>query len=110
HHTDFIFSVVGEELGFLGAILLLALFAIMIWRAFKIAITSRDSFGTMLAVGILVMFIFQIVVNVGMTMGIMPVTGITLPFMSYGGSSLVVSFFCVGLLLNIGMHRFTAGP
>ncbi|MBU4302371.1 MAG: rod shape-determining protein RodA, partial [Actinobacteria bacterium] len=110
HHTDFIFSVVGEELGFLGAILLLALFAIMIWRAFKIAITSRDSFGTMLAVGILVMFIFQIVVNVGMTMGIMPVTGITLPFMSYGGSSLVVSFFCVGLLLNIGMHRFTSGP
>lgn len=109
HHTDFIFSVVGEEFGFIGAILLLAIFAILIWRAFKIAITARDPFGTMVAVGIIVMFISQIIVNVGMTMGIMPVTGITLPFISYGGSSLIVNFLCVGLLLNIGMHRFTKG-
>ena len=76
HHTDFIFSVVGEELGFLGAVILLALFALLLWRAFKIALTARDPFGTMLAVGIVVMFFFQILVNVGMTMGIMPITGI----------------------------------
>ncbi|MBU1671725.1 MAG: rod shape-determining protein RodA [Actinobacteria bacterium] len=109
HHTDFIFSVVGEQLGFIGGTVLLALFALLLWRSFKIALTARDPFGTMLAVGILVMFLFQIVVNVGMTMGIMPVTGITLPFMSYGGSSLIVNFFCVGLLLNIGMRRFPQG-
>lgn len=109
HHTDFIFSVIGEELGFIGGIVLLALFAVLLWRAFKIAITARDAFGTMLAVGIVVMFFFQIVVNVGMTMGIMPITGIPLPFVSYGGSSLIVNFFCVGLLLNIGMRRFPQG-
>lgn len=109
HHTDFIFSVVGEELGFIGGIVLLVLFAVLLWRAFKIAMTARDAFGTMLAVGIVVMFFFQILVNVGMTMGIMPVTGITLPFLSYGGSSLIVNFFCVGLLLNIGMRRFAKG-
>jgi rod shape determining protein RodA len=109
HHTDFIFSVVGEELGFIGSIILLVLFAILLWRALKIAVGARDSFGTMLAVGILVMFLLQILVNIGMTMGIMPVTGITLPFMSYGGSSLIASFLCVGLLLNVGMHRFPKG-
>ena len=109
HHTDFIFSVVGEELGFIGGVVLLALFALLLWRAFKIAITARDPFGTMLAVGIVVMFFFQILVNIGMTMGIMPVTGIPLPFISYGGSSLMVNFFCVGLLLNIGMRRFPKG-
>ncbi len=109
HHTDFIFSVVGEELGFLGGAILLALFALLLWRAMKIAITARDPFGTMLAVGIVVMFFFQILVNVGMTMGIMPITGVPLPFLSYGGTSLVVNFFCIGLLLNIGMRRFPQG-
>jgi rod shape determining protein RodA len=109
HHTDFIFSVVGEELGFLGAVILLSLFAILLWRAFRIAVTARDAFGTMLAVGIVLMFFFQIVVNVGMTMGIMPITGVPLPFVSYGGSSLLVNFFCVGLLINIGMRRFPQG-
>lgn len=106
HHTDFIFSVVGEELGFIGAVILLSLFGLLIWRAFKIALTARDPFGTMVAVGIVVMLFYQIIVNAGMTMGIMPVTGITLPFMSYGGSSLIINFFCIGLLLNIGMRRF----
>ena len=106
HHTDFIFSVVGEELGFLGGILLLTLFALLLWRALRIAVSARDSFGAMVAVGIVVMFFFQIIVNVGMTMGIMPITGVPLPFMSYGGSSLIVNFFCIGLLLNIGMRRF----
>jgi rod shape determining protein RodA len=106
HHTDFIFSVVGEELGFIGAVILLALFGLLLWRGLKIAITARDPFGTMVAVGIVIMFLFQILVNAGMTMGIMPVTGITLPFMSYGGSSLIINFICVGLLINIGMRRF----
>lgn len=109
HHTDFIFSVVGEELGFIGGMLLLALFTILIWRGFKIAASAKDPFGTMLATGIVVMLFFQILLNVGMTMGIMPVTGITLPFMSFGGSSLVVNFLCIGLLLNIGMRRFPQG-
>jgi rod shape determining protein RodA len=109
HHTDFIFSVVGEELGFIGGIICLALFGILLWRAFKIALTARDPFGTMLAVGIVLMFFYQLVVNVGMTMGIMPVTGVPLPFISYGGSSLIINFFCVGLLLNIGKHRFPQG-
>lgn len=109
HHTDFIFSVVGEELGFVGSVMLLTLFGILLWRAFKIAMTARDSFGTMLAVGIVIMFFFQFMINVGMTMGIMPVTGVPLPFVSYGGSSLIVNLFCVGLLLNIGMRRFQKG-
>ncbi|HEY5530829.1 MAG TPA: rod shape-determining protein RodA [Candidatus Anoxymicrobiaceae bacterium] len=109
HHTDFIFSVTGEELGFIGGILVLALFAILLWRALKIALTARDSFGTIIAVGIVVMFFWQILVNIGMTMGIMPITGVPLPFLSYGGSSLLVNFFCVGLLLNIGMRRFPQG-
>ncbi|MBK5092624.1 MAG: rod shape-determining protein RodA [Actinobacteria bacterium] len=109
HHTDFIFSVVGEELGFIGGMILLALFTILIWRAFKIAASAKDPFGTMLATGIVVMFFFQILLNVGMTMGIMPVTGITLPFLSFGGSSLAINFLCIGLLLNIGMRRFPQG-
>jgi rod shape determining protein RodA len=109
HHTDFIFSVVGEELGFIGGMILLALFTLLIWRAFKIAATARDPFGTMVATGIVVMFFFQILLNVGMAMGIMPVTGITLPFLSFGGSSLALNFLCVGLLLNIGMRRFPQG-
>ncbi len=109
HHTDFIFSVIGEELGFIGSLIVLALFGILLWRAFKIALTARDSFGTMIAVGIVVMFFWQIVVNIGMTMGIMPITGVPLPFLSYGGSSLLINFFCVGLLLNIGIRRFPQG-
>lgn len=109
HHTDFIFSVVGEELGFIGGMILLALFTVLIWRAFKIAASAKDPFGTMLATGIVVMFFFQILLNVGMTMGIMPVTGITLPFMSFGGSSLAINFLCIGLLLSIGMRRFPQG-
>ncbi len=109
HHTDFIFSVVGEELGFIGGAILLGLFAVLLWRALKIAMTAREPFGMMVAVGIVVMLFFQILVNVGMAMGIMPITGVPLPFMSYGGTSLVVNFLCVGLLLNIGMRRFPQG-
>jgi rod shape determining protein RodA len=105
-HTDFVFTVVGEELGFVGAILLLALFAVLLWRGFRIALLSRDTFGTLLATGIVTMLAFQVVVNVGMTMGIMPVTGIPLPLVSYGGTSMLTNWAAVGLLLNVHMRRF----
>jgi rod shape determining protein RodA len=105
-HTDFVFTVVGEELGFVGAIGLLALFAILLWRGFRTALMSRDAFGTLLAMGIVAMLAFQVFVNVGMTMGIMPVTGIPLPLVSYGGTSMVVNWAAVGLLLNVHMRRF----
>jgi rod shape determining protein RodA len=105
-HTDFVFTVVGEELGFLGAILLLALFAVLLWRGFRTALMSRDSFGTYLVTGIVAMIAFQAFVNVGMTMGIMPVTGIPLPLVSYGGTSMITNFMAVGLLLNVHMRRF----
>jgi rod shape determining protein RodA len=105
-HTDFIFTAVGEQLGFIGSAGLLALFAFLIWRALRIAAMSRDMYGTLLATGIAALWAFQVFVNVGMTMGIMPITGIPLPFMSYGGSSLITNYVAVGLLLNIHMRRF----
>ena len=86
--TDFIFTAVGEELGFVGGALLLALFAIVLWRTWRIARLARDYYGTLVCAGVLAMFTFMIFENIGMTMGIMPVTGIPLPFMSYGGSAL----------------------
>lgn len=104
-HTDFIFSVVGEELGFLGAMLLLALYGVVIWRSIRIAAEARDGLGVLLAVGVVSMLTFHVVVNVGMTMGIMPVTGIPLPFVSYGGSSLLTNMVAVGILLNVSMRR-----
>jgi rod shape determining protein RodA len=105
-HTDFIFTAVGEQLGFVGASTLLGLFAVLIWRALRIAVMSRDLFGTLIGAGIATMWAFQLFVNVGMTMGIMPITGIPLPFISFGGSSLLTNFAAVGLLLNIHMRRF----
>jgi len=106
-HTDFIFTAVGEELGFVGAGLLLVLFGIVVWRSWRTAVLSNDFFGTLLCVGVVAMLAFQIFENVGMTMGIMPITGIPLPFMSYGGSSALVSFACVGLVANVSMRRFS---
>jgi rod shape determining protein RodA len=106
-HTDFIFTSVGEELGFLGAVVLLALFAIVMWRTWRTARLSRDFFGTLVCVGVLAMLAFQTFENIGMTVGIMPIAGIPLPFMSYGGSSLITSFACVGLVVNVSMRRFT---
>ena len=105
-HTDFIFTAVGEQLGFVGCATLLGLFGILIWRALRIAGMSRDLFGTLIATGIACVWVFQMFVNVGMTMGIMPITGITLPFTSDGGSSLITNFLAVGLVLNIHMRRF----
>ena len=106
-HTDFIFTSVGEELGFFGAVVLLALFAIVMWRTWRTARLSRDFFGTLVCVGVLSMLAFQTFENIGMTMGIMPIAGIPLPFMSYGGSSLITSFACIGLVANVSMRRFT---
>lgn len=105
NHTDFIFAVIGEELGFIGACLILMLYFILIYRGIKIAGLARDNFGTILASGIVSMLSFHVLVNVGMTAGIMPVTGIPLPFMSYGVSALTTNLFSVGLLLNIYMRR-----
>jgi rod shape determining protein RodA len=105
-HTDFIFTAVGEEFGFLGAAGLLALFAIVVWRTWRAALLARDFFGTLVCVGVLAMFAFAIFENVGMTMGIMPVTGIPLPLMSYGGSSTVTAFACIALVANVSMRRF----
>ena len=105
-HTDFIFTAVGEEFGFLGAASLLALFAIVVWRTWRAALLATDFFGTLVCVGVLALLVFQIFENMGMTMGIMPVTGIPLPFMSYGGSSTVTTFACVGLVTSVSLRRF----
>ena len=105
HHTDFIFSVVGEEFGFIGAVTLLFLFLIFILRAINIASKSGELFGMLVATGIVAMFTFHILVNIGMTSGIMPVTGIPLPLISYGGSTMWSNMLAVGLLLSINLRR-----
>ncbi len=104
-YADFIFSVVAEELGFFGAIILLLLFLALILKCISTARSSGNLFGSLMAVGIGSMWLFQVFVNVGMAMGMLPVTGIPLPFMSYGGSSMMVNMMCVGLLANIYAHR-----
>jgi rod shape determining protein RodA len=101
HHTDFIFAVVGERYGFVGAAFVLSLYALLVWRALRLLTLSKNLYGTLIAGGIAAMLTFQILVNVGMNMGIMPVTGITLPLMSYGGSSVLVTFMAIGLLQSI---------
>jgi rod shape determining protein RodA len=101
HHTDFIFSVVGEEFGFVGAALVLSLFALMIWRALRILTMSKNFYGALVAGGITAMLMFQVFVNVGMTIGIMPITGIPLPLVSYGGSSVITTLMAIGLLQSI---------
>lgn len=105
NHTDFVFAVAGEEFGFIGVCVILFLYGIIIWRGLTIALNAEDDFGTLLAVGITFMFTFHMFVNIGMTAGIMPVTGIPLPFLSYGVSSLTTNMFLVGLLLNIRLHK-----
>ena len=106
-HTDFIFTVVGEELGFLGGATLIGLYGLLVWRLWRTALLSSDFFGTLLAVGVLAIFAFQIFENIGMTMGIMPITGIPLPFMSYGGTAIITSFIAIGLVANVNMRRFS---
>jgi rod shape determining protein RodA len=105
--TDFIFTAVGEQVGLIGSALLLSLFAIVIWRTWRAAILSQDMVGTLICVGVLAMITFQVFENIGMTMGIMPVAGIPLPLMSYGGSAIIATFAGVGLVLNVRMRRFS---
>jgi rod shape determining protein RodA len=101
NQTDFIFAVVGETYGFAGAALVLSLYALLIWRCIRILTMAKNLYGTVIAGGILAMLMFQVFVNAGMTIGIMPITGVPLPLMSYGGSSVIVTFMCIGLLQSI---------
>ena len=103
--NDFIFAVIGEELGFVGSIFVIFLYFLLLYRTLVIAKSSEDIFGSLLACGIFSMWLFQVFINVGMTLGIMPVTGIPLPFMSYGGSALLMNLFCVGILMNVYLRR-----
>jgi rod shape determining protein RodA len=105
HHTDFIFSVVGEELGFAGGALLLILYLVMLLRAVKMAFEARDLYGRLLIGGITTMWLFHILENIGMTIGLMPITGIPCPFLSYGGSFMLANMLAVGLILNVNLRR-----
>lgn len=104
-HTDFIFAVLGEEWGLVGGLVLFALYFTLIYYCLQVAFKARDLLGTYMAVGVASMWIFQVMVNIGMNIGIMPVTGIPLPFMSYGGSSFLMNMMAAGLVINIGMRR-----
>lgn len=104
-YTDFVFAVLAEELGFLGGMFLLLLFGLLLWRILRIALRSPDNFGRLLGIGILTITIFQILVNIGMNLGIMPVTGIPLPLVSYGGSALLFSMLALGIILSIGVNK-----
>ncbi|HSK47771.1 MAG TPA: rod shape-determining protein RodA [Coriobacteriia bacterium] len=105
-HTDFIFSVLGEELGFLGAAILLGLYLILLVTALEISASSRDLFGALIVAGIISMWTFQILENVGMTIGLMPITGIPLPFMSFGSSFMVTNMMATGMLLSVWARRY----
>jgi rod shape determining protein RodA len=105
-HTDFIFSMIGEELGFAGSLFVLALYFWIVWRAFEIAAVARDRFGRFLAVALGTYFGAAGIINIGMVMGLMPVTGVPLPFLSYGGSAIVGAFLAVGVLLSIHLRRY----
>jgi len=104
-HTDFIFAVVGNELGFTGSVVLIGLLAVLLFRALRIAARAQDQFGMLIAAGIAIWFAVQSFVNIGMTIGIMPVTGLPLPFVSYGGSALFADMIAVGLLQSVGRRR-----
>jgi rod shape determining protein RodA len=108
-HTDFIFAVLAEEVGFVGVVLLLSLFVCLLVHGFIIAYRSRDRLGALVATGVVTMLAVQIFLNIGMTIGLVPIIGLPLPLMSYGGSSLVMTFLCLGLLMNVRMRRFKSG-
>lgn len=103
--TDFIFSVIGEELGFIATAAILVLYVILVTKVIYIAKTAKDNMGSYIAIGIGGIFFFHMVENIGMTIGLLPITGVPLPFVSYGGSSLITNFICIGLLLNISSRR-----
>lgn len=102
--TDFIFAILSEELGFIGGSFILLLFALLLWRGIRIALGAPDLYGSFLAVGIIAMIAIQVMINIGVVTGLMPVTGITLPFLSYGGSSLTLMLMAIGVLLNISRY------
>ncbi len=104
-HTDFVFAVIGEELGFLGAIGVLGLFFFIIWRSIRIAALARGKFSGLVGIGMVSILVYHVFVNIGMTIGVMPITGVPLPFLSYGGSSLMMNMMLIGFLLNINAHR-----
>jgi rod shape determining protein RodA len=106
HHTDFIFSVFSEERGFLGAMILLGLYLAFLLNGMSIAYQSHDKFGILLALGIMLMYFWHIFVNMGMVMGMLPIVGVPLPFMSYGGSSLLIATIGVAILTNIANKKF----
>lgn len=103
--TDFIFSVIGEELGFVFSSAVIILYVIMITKAIKVAKTAKNDLGSYIAIGIVGIFLFHMLENIGMTMGLLPITGVPLPFVSYGGSSLITNFICIAMLLNISGRR-----
>jgi rod shape determining protein RodA len=105
-HTDFIFAVFSEEWGFVGVFLLLTLYLFVILLGFEIAVKAKDALGTYLAAGIMVMFTFYLIMNIGMTLGLLPVVGVPLPLMSYGGTSIVITLASLGLLMNVKLRRF----
>jgi cell division protein FtsW len=102
--TDFIFAILAEELGFIGGSLVLLLFGLLLWRGVRIALGAPDLYGSFLAIGIITMVAIQVMINVGVVTGLMPVTGITLPFLSYGGSSLTLMLMAIGVLLNVSRY------
>ncbi|GGK12646.1 cell division protein FtsW [Caldalkalibacillus thermarum] len=106
-HTDFIFAVIGEEFGFVGASILIAIYFILIYRLVQIALTCNDMFGSYLVAGIIGMLVFQVFQNIGMTIGLMPITGLALPFISYGGSALLTNMIAMGIVLNVHMRTKT---
>jgi len=105
NHTDFVFSVVAEEFGFLGSVVVLALYVFMLWRGLRIAALAKDTYGTLLATGATGIFFFHLIINVGMTLGFMPITGLPLPFITAGGSITLTSLMAVAIILNVGLRR-----
>jgi rod shape determining protein RodA len=108
HATDFVFAVVGEERGFVGAAWLIALYALLLWRGLKVITKSRSTFGSLVAAGVVSMLLFQITINIGMTIGLAPITGIPLPFMSFGGSHTLTNLLAIGVLQAIHVHAQSA--
>jgi cell division protein FtsW (lipid II flippase) len=106
-HTDFIFAVIGEQFGFIGASFLISIYFLLVYRLVQIALTCNDTFGAYLVSGVIGMIIFQAFQNISMTVGLMPVTGIALPFISYGGSALLTNMVAIGIVLNVSMRTKT---
>ncbi len=105
NHTDFVFSVIAEEFGFLGSVVVLALYVVVIWRGLHIAAVAKDNYGTLLAAGATGIFFFHLIINVGMTLGFMPITGLPLLFITAGGSIMLTSLIAVAIILNVGLRR-----